>query len=268
MIFDKQTAMKSALLILLIFSGIVLNAQIKELKKQNVKGEFFKLDKLGYFYFAKENVLTKSDKNSNIICTYDDFSNGNISDFDVSDPLRIMIYYHDFNRLIFLDNNLSILRDPVLLDDLDLYNIDAIASSYDGGFWAFDNQLNQMIRINQKLNLAQQGTNLYSVILGESIDEILVSTNFIILKTNGNSIVILDEFANYYMLLELDGAYPICVDNNVLYIMKNQELLSYNLKNKKQTKIPFLIEKITDFEVSGNFIYVLSENSLITFQIL
>ncbi len=253
---------------LLVFVSCLSVAQVQELDRQRLEAEMFELDKLGSFYFVNENILTKTDKDLTVICTYDNFSWGAISLVDVSDPLRVLVFYKDFNRLIYLDKNFAELRDPVLLDDVEFYNVDVLASSQQGGFWIYDNQSVQAINLTQNLNVNQKGTNLYALTEGAKMINMQISADFIVIETEFHEIIVLDKFANYYTKIDnLSGA-PICLDNNILYTLDGSLMSSLNLNTNIKSIIDIPISDIKDFEVSGSRIFILSENSLITFQIL
>lgn len=260
--------MKNILVSILILSTIVSFGQIREVSRQSIDAQLFKLDKLGSFYFANKNELQKTDKKLNKICTWDEYSFGDISFVDVSDPMRILVYYKNFNKILFLDNTLSLLREPLSLDDAEFYSIGAVASSGFGGVWIYDNLESRLIQLDKNLNVSLTGVNLFSEIGDSPVVEILVGTNYIILKTEDGQIIILDKFANFYSKLNIPQNAPVSLDNGVIYFIDQSVLLSYDIRKKQQSKIDLPAKNITDFVVSGSYIYILDDKSLITFEIL
>lgn len=260
--------MKILINALLCFCGIAAFGQIKEISRNAVDAHLFKLDKLGSFYFVNQNVLTKTDGNLKVLCTWDNDFYGDISFVDVSDPLKILMYYSDFNTLLFLDKYLTELRDPVSLDDINIYNSGPIAAAQQGGFWVYNYQNSQIMRVDQNLNVAQKGVNLYSQIKDSEIKEILVSTDYILLQTNNQNIIVLDKFANFYTRLVLKYDTPISLDNEKIFYIQDKSLIIYDLAKNKQFYIDIPISPVLDIEVSGDKLYVLSQKSLITFNIL
>ncbi|MDD4149708.1 MAG: hypothetical protein PHE33_06735 [Bacteroidales bacterium] len=260
--------MKILICILLCFCSIAVFGQAKEISRNTVDAQSFKLDKLGNFYFVNQNVLTKTDKNLKVLFTWDNYSYGDISFVDVSDPLRILLYYADFNSLLFLDKYLTELRGPVSLDDIDIYNSGAIASAQQGGFWVYNYQNSQMARVDQNLNIAQKGVNLFSQMKDSEVSELLVSTDYIVLQSSSNVIIVLDKFANFYTKLQLKFETPISLDNEKLFYFEDTKLVIYNLLINRQFFIDINLDSVLDMEVSGDNLYILSEKSLITFEIL
>lgn len=260
--------MKLFVFTLFLLSSCFLIAQVQEIDRKGLKAEMFKLDKLGNFYFVENNVLTKTDKDLSPLCTFDEFSWGEITLIDVSDPLRVLVFYKDFNRVIYLDKNFAELRDPILLDDIEYFNISVLATSQQGGFWIFDNQKAQVVSLDQNLSISQKGTNLYALTNGAEVTDMQISTDYIVLKTQQNTILILDKFANYYSQVQSNVDSPFCLDNNLLYTLEDNSIYVLDINTKITDVIELPLSDIKDFEISGSKIFVLSENSLITFQIL
>ncbi|MEL6988264.1 MAG: hypothetical protein AAGK97_10580, partial [Bacteroidota bacterium] len=75
-----------------------------------VKGSIqdFAFDKLNQLYInTRQNELLKYGNVNNLEFRYSDYDLGDIEIIDVSNPLKILLYYADFQTIVFLDNNLS-----------------------------------------------------------------------------------------------------------------------------------------------------------------
>ena len=93
------------------------------------------VDRLGNIYLVKNNVVAKYDADMNFLCAYDNYPAGSMSSLDVSNPFKVIVFYSEFNKLIYLDSKLAELLSPLMLDDAGLYNIKVVCSSVFGGFW-------------------------------------------------------------------------------------------------------------------------------------
>ncbi|MDD3740017.1 MAG: hypothetical protein PHH30_02140, partial [Bacteroidales bacterium] len=149
------------LIVSLIYN--ILYSQTEIIKEYNVDAEKVRVDNLGYIYLVKGTQLSRYDSDLIKLAQYDYKLNGEITSVDVSDPFRLLVFYKDFNRIVFLDNYLAELRDPIYLDDILIYSTDAVCSSNQGGFRVFDNQNSSVVSFNKDLNITQTGTNLYSI---------------------------------------------------------------------------------------------------------
>jgi len=66
---------------------------------------FLGYDQFGFYYSIKNNVLSKSKKNKSF--EYRNISLGKPTKIDIQNPLKIMMFYENFNTIILLDNQLS-----------------------------------------------------------------------------------------------------------------------------------------------------------------
>jgi hypothetical protein len=62
-------------------------------------------DQFGFYYYIKNNVLSKTKKEETF--EYKNISLGKPSKIDFQNPLKIMLFYENFNTIILLDNQLS-----------------------------------------------------------------------------------------------------------------------------------------------------------------
>src|SRR4029079_5095559 len=72
---------------------------------------------------------------------------GNIYLLDVSNPLKIIVYYRDFTTILVLDRFLKLINTV----DLRRYGIlqaKAVAQSYDNNYWVFDELDNTLKKID------------------------------------------------------------------------------------------------------------------------
>lgn len=82
--------------ILFLFAQIHLSAQNKQ---------FIGIDAYNYSYFITENVVSKSQNTEK--WEYKNVGLGKISKIDIQNPLKIILFFEDFNTVITLDNQLN-----------------------------------------------------------------------------------------------------------------------------------------------------------------
>ena len=77
--------------------------------KQNsillIADQYLGYDQFGFYYSIKNNVLSKSKKEESF--EYKNISLGKPTKIDIQNPLKIMLFYENFNTIILLDNQLS-----------------------------------------------------------------------------------------------------------------------------------------------------------------
>jgi hypothetical protein len=250
------------------FLSCILPAQLVEQKRfNNIDAECFYVDNLENLYFYNNNSILKTSKQLSKIVTFDNKSFGNISYIDVSDPFRILVFYKDINRLVFLDNYFAELRDPIVLDDLSLYNVDVVCSSSQGGFWVYDSQNSQAVLINKDLVKVQEGTNLYSLVGQSKAKKIKETNNYLFIQFENNQIIVLDKFGNFYKKINIPDIIFFDALNDDIYVVLSThiDVIKINSEEIIEIKIPDM--KVNDFKIGGNYIYILSGKTLIKSKI-
>ena len=258
----KKYIVSNILILISIFSF----GQIKEIERLNVMAENYYIDKIGNYYFKIGNSITKTNQQLDTIAIYDKKSFGKISYIDVSNPFVNLVFYKEINQLIFLDNYLSPLRTPVLLDDLELYNVDVVCCSEQGGFWVFDAQNSRVCLINNNLQKIQEGSNLYRFVAKSNVKFICESNNYILLLFDNSQIIILDKFGNYYKNINIDSidnSKLLTNLNDNLYYLNNDKLIIHNIKTNEEKQITVPDYNYRDFKIFGNNLYFLTEKELI-----
>lgn len=230
---------------------------------KDVDASAVEVDRLGNIYLMKDNVVTKYDAEMNFLCSYDNYPAGSMSSLDVSNPFKVIVFYSEFNKLIYLDSKLAELLSPLMLDDAGLYNIKVVCSSVFGGFWVFDSQNSCVRRVNPNLEVSQQGTNIYDRLGDAEVLAMRESINYIFLLTDDGKVLVLDKFGNFYRAIETEGeCTDFCIDNDILYYSRNGEIVAYDVVDDKIVPIPTGGEKAEKFRIRHDLLYLLVDNKL------
>lgn len=104
--------------------------------------EFIGYDSFGYSYQIKNNVFSKI-KGSEIF-EYKNVSLGNITKVDIQNPLKIVLFYEDFNSVVLLDNQLNKMTEINFSQNTIPIVVSTIGMSTQNQLWIF-NTLNQQI---------------------------------------------------------------------------------------------------------------------------
>ena len=252
--------MKNILEILfLLLSPFLVLAQESVPWSREVVADALEIDRLGNIYLVKGNVVAKYDAEMNFLCAYDNYPAG----LDVSNPFKVIVFYSEFNKLMYLDSKFAELRSPIMLDDAELYNTKVVCSSSFGGFWVFDEQNVCVRRVDSNLEISQQGTNIYDKLADADVIAMRESINYLFLFADDGKVLILDKFGNFYRSLEVGGSCTdFCVDNDVLYYSRNGEISAYDVVSDNTIVIPTEGKNISKFRIRHDLLYMLGENKL------
>lgn len=136
---------KSIFVIYLSFFSVLTMAQNTKVvftdSVQVVADQYFGKDILGYDYYAKNNVLYKQKTSEK--WEYKNLPLGEIHSVDLINPLKILVFYKEFNSVVLLDNQLS----EILKINLNEFNLVAQTCSVasQNRLWIYDNLSSQLI---------------------------------------------------------------------------------------------------------------------------
>jgi hypothetical protein len=220
-------------------------------------------DKFGSVYIANaSNTIYRFNSNGDSTGFYSSIRRGAISLIDATNPMRVLVYYADFQSIDVLDRVLS-LKNTIDLRKLKIMDCPSISYSADGDTWVYNNFTSELLKVTDEaqttftsFNFIQQfQTNIQPTFITEQ-DKFL----FIVDSTHG--ILKFDRFGTYI------NTYPFyCkaiqyIDNTIIYF-KNDTLYTYELNTLKdnQIKIPVTLP-ILDIRIERNRYYVLTKNYL------
>jgi hypothetical protein len=223
----------------------------------NAQVTFMTTDNLGNIYLLVNNELKKYDGKGTLIKTFSDKSHGSINFVDVSDPLKILVHFRDFHQILFLDNTLSVKTDPILLDDLDLQQPTLVCTSYDNGFWVYDQQNFELVRFDQNRQNTNKSGNIAQLTGIELKPKFLIETGGkVYLSDLDNGIFIFDRYGTYSKKLPFRNITSFqVVDDNIIYSTESQ-LIRYNVKSFEQQTLDLPVKKVISTRYEKNRLFV------------
>ena len=234
-------------LILLLFIVNFTLGQLEITSKITLTDEFneIEIDHYGYIYLIKDDNLLKLDNSQTVLYSYSNKLFGDISQLDISNPLRPLIFYKDQGIISVLDNTLSQQKYVISLNEIGLYQSKCIANSnFDNGIWLYDIDINEIVKIDHLSNIIYRSGNL-SVILNEMNSPVikLYEKNKRLFAITKDKIFILDQFGSLINSINLSAKKGIVINENELLCYDGEFIKVYeNLDFKIDT-----IQKISDY---------------------
>ncbi|KAF2334371.1 hypothetical protein [Flavobacterium daemonense] len=115
---------------------------VKISQTTNVADEYLGQDSFGFNYQITNNVFSKFKGNE--VFEYKNVSLGRITKSDLQNPLKIVLYYEDFNTVVLLDNQLNKISEINFSLNSNPIVVSAIGMSTQNQLWIY-NSLNQQI---------------------------------------------------------------------------------------------------------------------------
>jgi hypothetical protein len=212
--------------------------------------------------------LSKYDRAGQLQKTFSNKNYGTLTSVDVSNPLRIVLYYRDFNRVIFLDNMLSRIGDDLVLETLGLPTIHAVASSHDNGLWLFTEQNSELIRLNRNLQIENRSGNLAEITgKSSSPDRMLEKGDHLYMHCPGSGILIFDNFGTYWKTIPVvDEVHFQSADNDLVWF--NGRTISFiNIKTLEKGEYSEPSDSTAlDMRIENEAVYVLKKDSVLVYD--
>lgn len=191
-------------------------------------------DLLGNVYVLNKNrtELLKYNFNGQFINRYSNLSLGKIQHVDISNPLRIMLFYQQRQALVFLDSQLSPNGEPVFLEKTGIMNASlACSSSLSNGFWIYSEPDNELYRYNSEGVLQVKSGNL-KWFLGDDFHptRITESNSRLFISDSNGGIYLFDQFGTHKKTIPLKTHSEIFANTDYLWFMEHNKIIRYHFK--------------------------------------
>ena len=229
----------------------------------NVIASDLKVDVNGTLYAIHGSVLTKLRPDNELMLTYDALQYGDITSIDVDNPLKIMLFYRDAAKIVFLDDKLTPIIEPL---DLLAHNWQSITlATYvtDNHLWLYDNSTQELIEVDFHLNELSRTRLLLDDFSPTQIFSL--RERELVMNNPSTGVVFFDAFGTYLKTISLPTEGEVQVDNSFIHYIEDRHLLSYNYRNLSQNfvkELPFVTKK---FALSRQYLYFLTEDNEIEY---
>ena len=234
-------------ILLLLFSGN--NSGHKTIATIPVLGHKTILtDNLNNFYLLTQGTFTKYSPFGKKIVSFSDGSLGDITSADVTNPYHLILYFNNFNQILFLDDAMTISAEPVLLDDYKLFSVRAVSYSPDDGFFIFDEDTYTIKHFNESRKEDYESASLYSYLKTHTDSiQMFFRTNRLFLFQPETGLLIFDEIGNFIMPVKLPG--------NPKTITIGQTALFYKNNEGKPIVFSLTMGQATPFDAPPNITF-------------
>jgi len=246
--------------LLIWFKLLIPNPDINEI---NTPHDFFEVDHLNYIYTVQEAELTKFDSNGNKLYNYSDQSLGAISSIDVSDPLRILVFYKDFNTILFLDRNLVKIGNEIDLYDFSDNETDLVCSSQSGGFWTYNEIDNQCIQISNTGEILTESMLLSTFFTNHTATDFYEYNGDLYLLFPEKGILKLDQNGQYDRKILLPNITDFNLIKNEIFYWNSIGIFRYEQYSRRDTEI-YRFNNVTpkSLRILSDRIYLSNEKSI------
>ncbi len=155
---------------------------------------------------------------------------GKLQSLDVTNPLKLLLFYKDFSTVVILDRQLA-LRNALDLRKLNIIQTSAIGLSYDNNIWLFDAYENKLKKLDGEGNLLLQTPDLRTI-FADAIQpqQIIDQDGQLYLSDTANGIYEFDYYGSFKKKLPLTGWQHIAVWNDYITGIQGNRFQFYNMR--------------------------------------
>lgn len=232
---------------------------------------YFNVDNLGNIYLITNGSrLKKLNEKGDSVSVFNDVKRfGNPSSIDVTNPMKVLLYYQHFSTVIILDRLLNI-RNIIDFRKQQIFSVKSIATSYDNNIWLFDEQDYTLKKIDDEGKILQQTIDwriLFDTL--PSPVQITDASNYVYLYDTSKGFYVFDYYGGFKNKLSFLQWKNVEVSGNKLYGFSNNSLFSYDpaMFTLKEYKLPAIFGKYHAIKVINAKVYLLKEDGIHIYQV-
>lgn len=259
----KKTILVIKFLFFICFYSLAQDYTLNKTISINAKG--VEVDRFGNIYTLEDYNITKFDSEGNVLFSIENIDL--ISNLDVSNPLKPVIFYKEINELQIFDQKFSLLNSISLLNKNFDY-IDCISSSKGSNYLLFDKTDNKLKKVDKAFNVLYRSESFLNLFKLEKIIFKIIEQDNGIYILNKEGIDVFDSFLTYVKTIPIKDVANIQIFENEIIYLEDNNLLSYNVKTLqyKEMSIP-KTDKILATQLVKNGLVVLSVDTLFLYSV-
>ena len=230
--------------------------------ENNFGKTYYGFDSFNNYYYSENNTFNKVSNSSTY--HYQNISLGKISSIEIINPLTLVLFYEDFNTVVFLDNQLN---------EIERINFSSIDSSLiitkiglagQNKLWIY-NQVNQRLLLFDALNKTYKEMPI-------PIENPIVYT-----QSDFNNFYWVDDLNNFYKCdffgkiallsnIPLFDKIQIIDEKSILFSKKNQ-LYLLNISSKSISEIQIVEKSFENFYYKDQFLAIFTLQQISNYKI-
>ena len=228
---------------------------------------FVGADDFENYYYLKGNSLFK--KTASETYSYMNTQLGAVHSVDISNPLKILVFYRDFNTVLLLDNRLNELSDRINLNEAGYgKNTNFASVSSNNNLWLYsldDNILTLWDYENKESLFESQPLQFYS----KDFEAILqYSTYRYCWLVSNEGLIRFNEFGSFIEAKPLKGIKALGSFNEQLVFLQNDQVYIQKNDTIKALSSVKSGHLSTNFFVNKNWLYFYDSAQLFRYRIL
>lgn len=189
----------------------------------------FETDFIGNVYVVSGSALHCYSPKGEEQYTFEKKGYGKLSDVDCSNMHKLVLFYAEIGKFIFLDNNGAKIGSELSIRDLGLYNAESFIHASDGTIWLCNNDQQVFVQISRAGRILFTSTSWGRYINSSENNRLFVSEDFIVL-TAENAIHLFTQQGAYIKTIHLtEQSQIVNLWRNEIFYIQADTIWSMNL---------------------------------------
>jgi hypothetical protein len=235
---------------------------------KSIKGDIvdFAVDNLDNIYlFSSTNQLKKLNAQGDSLAVYNDVRKlGKATYIDVSNPLRVLLYYKDFSTLVILDRLLNI-RNTIDLRRNNIFQVNAVGLAYDNTIWLYDELNSKLKKIDEFGKLLLETPDFRQLFgAAPSPQAIYDQDGYVYLYDTVNGVYVFDYYGTLKNKILITGWKDFKVAGKYIYGITHDTLHRYEIKTFRvdNEKLPSPVWPFQSVSFTSTRLYALKKDEL------
>lgn len=264
--------MKQILFIFFAINAFVSSAQDSAFKQgKTIDGDFidFTVDNLGnYYLLSKNNQLKKLNAEGDSAGVFNDVRRyGKLYSIDATNPLKILLFYKNFSTVVVLDRFLNMVN-TIDLRKQGIFQVKAIAQSYDNNIWVYDEQNNKLKKLGEDGKLLSETVD-FRIIFDEapSPTQIFDQDGFVYLYDPEKGIFVFDIYGSFKTKISYQGLSDLSIFGKTMIGLDKQQMLAYTSGTLTESRLtlPAVVSERQKAVIRPGHFYVLQNGNILHF---
>lgn len=238
-----------------------------------IPGDFtyFTVDNLDNIYLVNSNnQLKKINSKGDSAGVFNEVRKyGKLFAMDVTNPLKLLLYYQNFSTVVVLDRFLNV-RNVINLRKQNIFNVKTIATSYDNNIWLFDEGDTKLKKIDDNGQVLSETVD-FRIIFDSTPSpvQILDREGFVTLYDPNKGFYILDYYGALKNRIPFLQWKNVEVIGNTLYGFGDTLLYQYQTGSLqlKEFQLPAIFNNALQIKAGNGKVYLLNKDGLLQYAV-
>lgn len=267
---------KAFTIVLLVFAGCIssqaqTDSSFQLIKK--IKGDIvaFAADNFDNLYLLNSSdQLKKLNEKGDSVAVFNNIRKyGKVAQIDVSNPLRVLLYYKDFSSVVVLDRLLNI-RSTIDLRKQGIFQTQAVCLSYDNGIWLYDEFEHKLKKLDEEGKLLFASTD-FRQLFDEAFSFTVINDQdgYLYLYDKNKGVYVFDYYGTLKNIFSLTGYNNFKAVGKFITGTRNDSLMRYQPGNLllQEVKLPESFSKAQSILFTSSKAFALKRDELEIYQL-